>query len=610
MVDPDGAGPLPSTPAVVHPGSHLCPAELRPAAWRASGPGTCPDSRLDYIIDPVEGLWDAAGWRRYYPADARGPDGQSLGFLTDLAAVHGSTGYLVKLLDGAGDVTLTVAGRPLVRQLRWLPGSYNLSGFPLLPETGVSVRTIQLTSPITDVRRLNSDGRWGPPLPLTTTLQAGEAYLVYYSDKVLGASDDYSAPLNMRGVRGDGFVFTRGAAGARQSLTVDNLLTSTAAITISLAPGVSAPMVLQLTSPVTKNLSTGPAVITLTAGTSALLWFEFPSGQQLTGAEGLIQVASSALGTRRLIPFATKGGSVAGLWVGDVIANDVSESRLGSTNIPSGTLTVALGPRDGSGIAGAAEMEETVAGSTSSVAVTVTLALPSAKTTTPPQPVAGNPSFAGGYVFVDANQNGKRDADEMGIGGVSVALTPPGEAPILSTTQPDGLYLFESLAPGTYGLSLAAAPSGYTSTFVIQGQSNSTDVVGRWTFDEGGGTDALDSSGNGNTGTLVNGPVHTTDRPPTVTFEDPYSLVFDGVNDIVSLSASPVYSTPKFTVGAWIKGTAWGPNRGSNTIVTKDGGNRGWVLRCGNYNGNAMLSFLVGTGTSWVELYTPLMSPN
>ena len=67
---------------------------------------------------------------------------------------------------------------------------------------------------------------------------------------------------------------------------------------------------------------------------------------------------------------------------------------------------------------------------TRQVAVTVTLALPSAKTTTPPQAASGEPALVAGYVFVDANENGMRDADEVGIGGVQVALTPPGVEPI------------------------------------------------------------------------------------------------------------------------------------------------------------------------------------
>src|SRR5262249_48643260 len=40
-------------------------------------------------------------------------------------------------------------------------------------------------------------------------------------------------------------------------------------------------------------------------------------------------------------------------------------------------------------------------------------------------------------------------------------------------------------------------------------------LVGYWKFDEGSGTSATDSSGDGNTGTLTNGPTYSTDVPTT-----------------------------------------------------------------------------------------------
>ena len=137
-------------------------------------------------------------------------------------------------------------------------------------------------------------------------------------------------------------------------------------------------------------------------------------------------------------PITVKSGSLAGLWVGEVVVNDVSESRLGGTNVASGALTIALGPRDGSSIRGAAELHETIAGNTSSVALTLTLALPSAKTTTPPQVISGTRPFIGGYAFVDTNQNGQRDPDEIGLGGVQVSLTSPSGAANPTTTAVDG----------------------------------------------------------------------------------------------------------------------------------------------------------------------------
>jgi len=45
------------------------------------------------------------------------------------------------------------------------------------------------------------------------------------------------------------------------------------------------------------------------------------------------------------------------------------------------------------------------------------------------------------------------------------------------------------------------------AALVNPGISPGTSTAGLWYFDEGSGTTAIDSSGNGNTGTLINGCV-------------------------------------------------------------------------------------------------------
>ena len=52
-------------------------------------------------------------------------------------------------------------------------------------------------------------------------------------------------------------------------------------------------------------------------------------------------------------------------------------------------------------------------------------------------------------------------------------------------------------------------------------------LVGYWKFDEGGGTTAYDASGNGNDGTLTNGPKWTQGK-------EGGALAFDGRNDYVN----------------------------------------------------------------------------
>src|SRR5262249_3513850 len=62
-----------------------------------------------------------------------------------------------------------------------------------------------------------------------------------------------------------------------------------------------------------------------------------------------------------------------------------------------------------------------------------------------------------------------------------------------------------------------------TSTFV-----DPPNLLGRWMFDDGSGTSAVDASGYGNTATLTNGPVWVSGRAGQ-------AVCFDGVNDYVDL---------------------------------------------------------------------------
>ena len=68
-----------------------------------------------------------------------------------------------------------------------------------------------------------------------------------------------------------------------------------------------------------------------------------------------------------------------------------------------------------------------------------------------------------------------------------------------------------------------------------------------WKFDEGSGTTASDSSGNGRTGTLVNGPVWTTNAKVL-----PYALDFDGSNDYVDGGTFDITGNA-MTLSAWIR---------------------------------------------------------
>jgi uncharacterized repeat protein (TIGR01451 family) len=106
----------------------------------------------------------------------------------------------------------------------------------------------------------------------------------------------------------------------------------------------------------------------------------------------------------------------------------------------------------------------------------------------------------GDFVWVDSNANGKQDAGEAGLGGVTVKLLNATGTTVLATTTTDasGAYHFTGLNPGQYEVQFVA-PTGYTLT----------------TQNAAGTTTANDSNANVTTGitapvTLVSGQIDNT----------------------------------------------------------------------------------------------------
>ena len=93
--------------------------------------------------------------------------------------------------------------------------------------------------------------------------------------------------------------------------------------------------------------------------------------------------------------------------------------------------------------------------------------------------IVAHPSSLAGSVYVDANNNGVRDAGEVGIGGVAVTLAGgPTDSPSLvsmtTVTAADGSYLFDVLPAGTYTITETAQPAGYTDSTDMAGTAGGT----------------------------------------------------------------------------------------------------------------------------------------
>ncbi|MDE2041249.1 MAG: hypothetical protein KGI59_02615, partial [Patescibacteria group bacterium] len=86
--------------------------------------------------------------------------------------------------------------------------------------------------------------------------------------------------------------------------------------------------------------------------------------------------------------------------------------------------------------------------------------------------------------------------------------------------------------------------SGRTQVAALEGAGSG--LVGWWKFDEGSGTTAADSSGSGNTGTLVGGPTWTTGQIGG-------ALSFNGTNQYVTASTNSMpASAQAVSISAWV----------------------------------------------------------
>jgi len=321
------------------------------------------------------------------------------------------------------------------------------------------------------VRGLTAAGGWTAPLSAADSLEPGAAYLVRYADEP--EDGDYTAPLDLGTseeamfLPAEGLRFKAGFGGNSTTLRLENLSGAAGNVTLSLPPGAGTAVALHYETneepPEFFDLREGPQTITLEPGHTRWVTLQVPGEEQAVAGETLLEVSCAILGTRWLVPVSAEPGSYAGLWVGNVVVNDVSEARLGSTD-DTFDLTISLASQNNSGTRGAAEIHEEVSGASSTLQVTITLTLPdrAAETVTPPAVTA---PYVHGWVFVDANQNGQRDADEKGLAGVPVKVT-QGAYAKSGATLADGSYWLDALAAGTYTLEITE-PGGYESGFDV-----------------------------------------------------------------------------------------------------------------------------------------------
>jgi hypothetical protein len=113
-------------------------------------------------------------------------------------------------------------------------------------------------------------------------------------------------------------------------------------------------------------------------------------------------------------------------------------------------------------------------------------------------------------------------------------------------------------------------------------------LAGYWKFDEGSGNTAGDSSGNGNTGTLINSPTWVNEKYGK-------GLSFDGFDDYVRVEASSSLDvTNQVTLEAWVYARAYVDSVGNNPHLVSRvdlGGGSIYILNI--YGGTHKIGFAV-----------------
>ena len=135
-------------------------------------------------------------------------------------------------------------------------------------------------------------------------------------------------------------------------------------------------------------------------------------------------------------------------------------------------------------------------------------------------------------------------------GGAKTLLTevPGSQTGFTDTaTSPDTTYFYEVSAVNGAGLEGGRSPEAFATT-----DSSDPSLAGWWALDAGVGSTAVDSSGFGRDGVLVNGPVWL----PVGRVGG--GLSFDGSDDRVDLPAVTLDGASEVTAALWV---VWRPSQ-------------------------------------------------
>jgi hypothetical protein len=199
----------------------------------------------------------------------------------------------------------------------------------------------------------------------------------------------------------------------------------------------------------------------------------------------------------------------------------------------SSTLTIAT---SGSTPAGnfPVTVTSTGGGVTKTTAFTLSVAVPSTVATPTIAPNGG--SFTGSVSVTM----------QTATSGASIYYSTNGSSPTQSSMLYTGAMTLTSNAVVKAKAFKSGSNTSAEASASFTQASSGSGLVAHWKFDEGTGTTVSDSSGNGNTGTLINGPLWSVGKMRN-------ALYFDGTDDNVTvLDSNSLDLSGSFTLSAWV----------------------------------------------------------
>ena len=180
-------------------------------------------SVVQFIQDPNALLPGQPNWLTYLPPNEAARAARSL------FTVRGGQAYLVKLKPGAGPMTWSLTGRPVLRPTEWLADSFNLVGFHVATDGSPTFQTFFAGATAhtgKPMYRLNATGRWESISdPASAVLTRGRAYWVYSQ-----GPSTYSGPFRIDTDQSDGLSFGRDLT--EQTLRIRNTSASPVSVTV------------------------------------------------------------------------------------------------------------------------------------------------------------------------------------------------------------------------------------------------------------------------------------------------------------------------------------------------------------------------------------------